>query len=171
MRKTKVFWSRINFYVFGFILIIAVLLALRRGVHTGNTSGVIYINWSFVSSLLSIDMFIFLPLLLFVTGHHYVISENKLYQKVWFFHKKSANIADIISVERSYDQFSSPKLFIRFEKGKEYSETWEATPNWVVALVREQEFIEELKAINPDIYVRIKEKKQKWHNWDQDQDF
>ena len=32
----------------------------------------------------------------------------------------------------------------------------------LISLVREQEFIEELKAINPNIYVNVPLKKEKW---------
>ncbi|MDR0364732.1 MAG: PH domain-containing protein [Bacteroidales bacterium] len=41
-------------------------------------------------------------------------------------------------------------------------------PYMLISPVKEQEFIEELKAVNPDIYVRVPDKKGIWrvHDWD-----
>ena len=110
-----------------------------------------------------------------ITGFRYIISENKLYLRVWFIPMGNANIADIISVERTYNPISSPaaslkRLCIRFKKGTKYSNwlTWQSAPNWLLSPISEQEFVEELKTVNPDIYVKISDKKGKWRvqDWD-----
>jgi hypothetical protein len=78
-------------------------------------------------------------------------------------------ISDIASIKRSYYLFDIPtntsasfkKLRIQFVRKTKY-------PYIHVSPVREQEFIEELKAINPDIYVNVPVKKGKWRilDWD-----
>ncbi|MCL2739318.1 MAG: PH domain-containing protein [Bacteroidales bacterium] len=108
-------------------------------------------------------IFFFVVLVLFsITGFRYIILENRLYLKVWIVHIGSASIADIISVERTSDPTSSPaaslkRLRIRFKSGTRYSNwlTWQTAPDWLLSPVREQEFVEELRTINPDIFVNI----------------
>ena len=125
------------------------------------------------------NLYILGGLLLFISfvfsGLRYIISKNKLYLKIWIIPIGSASIADIISVERSYNPISSPsaslkRLCIRFKKGVTYSNwaTWQSAPNWLLSPVREQEFLEELKNINPDINVKIFDKKKKcnFKDWD-----
>ncbi len=101
-------------------------------------------------------------------GMHYVISGNRLYLKMWFISNGSVDIADIVSVRRSYNPLSSPagslkRLCIRFRKGAKYPNLY-----WLIAPVREGEFIEDLKAVNPDIDVHTSEKKGWWRIWDWD---
>ena len=109
------------------------------------------------------------------TGYRCLIIGDKLYLKVWFITIGSANIVHIISVERTYNLISSPaasfkRLCIRFRSGVKYINwlTWQCAPHWIVSPVREHEFIKELKAINPDIYVHIPDEKGKWGigDWD-----
>lgn len=78
----------------------------------------------------------------------------------------SVNISDIISTERSYNPLSSPaaslkRLHIRFWNGAKQ-------PYMLISPVREKEFIEELIAVNPDIYIHIPDKKGRWRiqDWD-----
>jgi hypothetical protein len=40
--------------------------------------------------------------------------------------------------------------------------------SWLISPVKEQEFINELKAINPDIDVNVPDKKKLWRIWDWD---
>ena len=88
------------------------------------------------------------------------------YVKTWIFPAKGVNIADIVSVKRSYNPLSSPaaslkRLRISFKKRAKY-------PYMLISPVREREFIEALKAVNPDIRVDIPEKKGVWRIWDWD---
>ena len=118
----------------------------------------------------------FVFMLFMFSGMRYLISGDKLYMKTWFISMGSANISDIISVERSYNWMakspaaSAKRLHIGFRKGVNYSNmfTWQVGGNWLISPVREQEFIEELKAVNPDIYVRVPDKKGIWRvmDWD-----
>ena len=96
----------------------------------------------------------------------YIISGSKLVLKVWFIPSGSANIADIRSVARSYNPLSSPsvslkRLRISFKKTA-------LRPYMLIFPVKEHEFVEELKAINPDINVNIPKKKGLWRIWDWD---
>jgi len=158
----KVFRSRISVLLLGFIL--AVLIPCT----------VPMIKYMIITGL-----YIMGGALLFVafslTGFRYIISGDKLYLKVWIIPMGSARIVDIISVERTYNPISSPaaslkRLCIRFKKGAKYSNwlTWQSAPNWLLSPVREQEFAEELKIVNPDIYVKISDNKGIWRvqDWD-----
>ena len=151
MEKTKkVFRSRISVLLVAFILPIFVPL--------------FKINDS--KAFAVFILFVVLPTILILTGMRYVILDGKLYLKMWFIPNGSINIADIISVERSYNPLSSPaaslkRLRISSKKGAKY-------PYILISPVREKEFIEELKAVNPDIYVRVPDKKGIWRIWDWD---
>jgi len=99
-------------------------------------------------------------------GMRYVISGERLYLKMWFIPNGSNNIKDIVSIKRSYILLSAPaaslkRLSVQFRAG---TFTW-----WLISPVREKEFIEALKAINPNIQVNIPEKTGKWWRiWDWD---
>ena len=161
MRK-KVFRSRISVLLIGVVL--AILIPVSIPMFLYNIHEGLYV----LGGTLLLIVFSF-------TGMRYIISEDKLYLKAWFIPMGSANIADIISVERTYNPFSSPaaslkRLCIRFEKGVKYLNwmTWQTSPVWLISPVREKEFIEDLKNINPNIDVNISNKKGKWHIWDWD---
>jgi len=97
-------------------------------------------------------------------GMRYIISDEKLYLKMWFIPNGSKEIKDIISVKRSYNPLSSPagslkRLSLNFES---------SSISWLISPVREKEFVEALKAINPKIDVHIPETTGKWRIWDWD---
>ena len=146
----KEFRSRISVLIIGVML--AVFIPAFITMYTHKTFEGIY-------TLGGILLFI----ILLFSGIRYIILENKLYIKVWFITNKSINITDIVSVKRSYNLLSSPaaslkRLKIRFANG------------WfrLISPVREYEFIEALKEINPDIEVYISYKKGIWRFWDWD---
>jgi len=103
--------------------------------------------------------------ILIITGMRCVISGEKLYLKMWFISNRGVNISDIVLVKRSYNPIAShaasfKRLSIHFKTGGIF---------WLISPVREKEFIEALKAINPNIYVHIPEKTGKWWRfWDWD---
>ena len=111
----------------------------------------------------------FLFVVFLFCGMRYIISGDKLYLKIWFIHTSSFKITDITSVTRSYYLLDIPtnttasfkKLRLQFARKSKYSYVH-------VSPVREQEFIEELKTINPNIYVNVPVKKGKWRiqDWD-----
>ena len=146
--KKKVFRSRIS----GF-LIVFILVVLCIGIYQPKSYQELYTLGG-----------VFLLIVLLFGGMRYIISGEKLYLKMWIIPNGNKNISDIISVERSYNLLSSPsaslkRLRIHFATG---------SFDWLISPVREKEFIEALKAINPDIDIRIPEETGKWRLWDWD---
>jgi hypothetical protein len=84
----------------------------------------------------------------------------------------SIPISVIVSIERSYDQFggiatSMKRLRFRFKKGYKWNIGWATAP--LISPVREQEFLELLKSINPNIQINVIDKKGRWWSlwgWD-----
>jgi len=115
-------------------------------------------------------MYILIGVLVFLifvfSGMRYVISDGKLYLKMWLIPNGSVEIMNIVSVERSYNPLSSPaaslkRLCINFNNNVRF-------PYWLISPVREQEFIDALKAVNPDISVHVPIEKGIWCIWDWD---
>lgn len=109
---------------------------------------------------------LFFFIIFIFTGIRYIISGSKLVLKIWFIPGGSVNIADICSVERSYNLLSSPaaslkRLRISFMKKAKY-------PYMLISPIAEQKFIDGLKIINPDINVNVPEKKGIGRIWDWD---
>jgi hypothetical protein len=102
-------------------------------------------------------------------GTRYIISGNKLYVRImWFIPQGSVNISDIVSLKRSYNINSSPaislkRLRVDYKSGSNYHSSF-----MLISPVREQEFIQELKTINPNIDVSVPDKKGIWRilDWD-----
>ena len=154
MKKTeKIFRSRISVLLSVLVLAPLLLISINMFKHQ-----------------ILIGLIILVGTLLFIilifTGMRYVISDGKLFLRMWFIPNGSVNIADILSVERSYNPLSSPaaslkRLRISLREGAKY-------PYLLISPVREQEFIEALKAVKFDIYVKIPDKKGIWRVWDWD---
>ena len=115
-----------------------------------------------------IGMFIlggcFLFIILLFTGMRYIISDNKLYLKMWFIQHGIVNIANIVSVKRSYNPLSSPAASLKRLRIMFANNSF----GWLISPVKEKEFIKALKAVNPDIKVNIPDKKGVWRIWDWD---
>jgi len=87
-------------------------------------------------------------------------------------------ISDITSVERSYSPSHAPAASakrLRFHFKKEYkwhrffnNSPFVITTIPLISPVREQEFLETLKAFNPDIHINVNDKKGWWRFWDWD---
>ena len=100
------------------------------------------------------------------TGIRYVISDDKLYFKVRSVSFLAYDITDIVLVKRAYKIVSScatsaaslKQLHISLRNGTYY----------LISPVREEEFIEELKAVNPGIQVAVIDKKEKCSIWNWD---
>ena len=146
-KERKVFRSRFSVLLIGFIL--ALLLPGFIPV---------FIHKIYQGVYIFVGIFIFI--LLIYSGIRYVISEEKLYLKIWFIPTCSLKITDIASAKRSYYLFDIPtnttasfkKLRLQFKRETKH-------PYIHVSPVREQEFIEELKKVNPNIYVSFHDKK------------
>jgi hypothetical protein len=147
----KVFRSRISVLLVLFILgafIAPVVSTVQDRVHPAAI--VILIGTFAMAMLLLVSM-------------RYTISGSKL---TWF--GGQTDIADIRSVKRSYNPLSSPasslkRLRIVINGRGGTNDTW-----LLISPVREREFIDALKAVNPDIEVDIQDKKGIWRIWDWD---
>ena len=154
MKKTKnVFRSRISVLLIGFTLAIFI-----------PTSIPIFQDKAYQGLYLISGVLLFIVLIF--TGMRYIISDGKLYVKMWFIPSGCANISDIVSVKRTYNPLSSAasslkRLRLSFKKGTK-------SPSMLISPVREKEFIEALKAVNPNIEVNIPEKTGIWRIWDWD---
>ena len=156
----KVFRSRISVWIIGFMLgifILAFIPIFQRGIYQGMNSLCI--------------VFVFVVFLF--CGIRYVISGNKLYLKIWMIPCGSVNIVDIISLERSYKQpISSPAASFKRLRigltGVKFGFKKAKFLYLLISPVREQEFIEELMAVNPDIIVHVPVKRGIWRiqDWD-----
>ena len=147
-RVKKVFRSRISVLLLGLLLLIFIPTAIP------------IIKFMIISSLFIMGGTLLFIILLF-SGMRYVILDNKLYVKIlWCISIEKVDISSIISAERSYNILSSPaaslkRLRIGFKKGKRCQYL-------LISPVKEMEFIEELKAVNPDINVNIPVKEGAW---------
>ena len=149
----KVYRSRISVLLVGLILgvfIPAVIPMVKQSI----TPGLVIVG----------GVFVFITFLL--SGIRYIICDNKIYIKVWMFSCGSIEISYISSVKRSYNPLSSPaaslkRLRIDLIGGSIFSYT-------LISPVREQEFIKELKSLNPNIVIKVPDKKGAWciQDWD-----
>lgn len=149
MTKTKkVFRSRIS------VLITLILLVLLTPVVLLNEP-----------HLLMYPIVGLLFLVLIFAGNRYIITGDKLYVKALStIPYRIIKISNIASIKRSYNPLSSPaaslkRLSISLKNGR---------TGVLISPIREDEFIEELKAINPDIEVNVPVKKGTWRIWDWD---
>jgi len=143
----KIFRSRISVLMFGFLLTIFIPMIKHASFPIG---GILVLV--FVISL--------------ICGFRYVISDNKLQGKIfWIIPSGSIKISDMVSVERSYNPMSSCAASLKRLAVKSHDRS---IPYTLISPVREQEFIEELTSINPNIQVRVPVKKVIWRIWDWD---
>jgi uncharacterized membrane protein YdfJ with MMPL/SSD domain len=160
-RKIKrVFRSRISVFIIVFILGIFIMAAIpifQRGICQGMNS--------------LVPAFVFFVFLF--CGMRYIISGDKLYLKIWMIPSGSVSIADIISIERSYKQpISSPAASFKRLRidltGVKFGLKGAKFPYLLISPIREREFIEALKAVNPDIIVQVSVKNRVWRvqDWD-----
>jgi len=153
MENKKVFRSRISVLILCSILAIFIPCTIPM------------IKHMIIPGLLIMGGTIVFIVFLF-SGMRYIISDGKLHTKIWTIPFLSVEIRNITSVKRSYNPLSSPaaslkRLRIDFGGTARF-------PYMLISPVREQEFIEELKAINPNIYVCVSNKKCIWRvqDWD-----
>jgi hypothetical protein len=146
--EKKIFRSRISVVLVVFILAVFVLPQLYYGLDIGS---------NIIGSLA----------LLLVTGIRYVIVGDRICLTIWIISTRGGvNINDSVSVRRSYNMISSPaaslkRLCLKFKKNPNY-------PYCLVSPVREREFLNALKSVNPDIDIQISDKRGMWRFWDWD---
>ena len=150
MGNKKVFRSRISVLLIGFIL--AIFIPCTIPIFKEMIISGLYI----MGGVLVFSLFI-------LCGMRYIISGDKLYVKISVIPFGSIRISDIVSVERSYNILSSPAASLkRLQiRGANFS-------YFLISPVREQEFIKDLKAVNPDINVQVPDKMGVWRiqDWD-----
>ena len=94
-KERKIFRSRISVFLIVFIFLIFLPASIP-----------IFIYKIYLGAYILGGAFVFTVLIF--TGMRYIISEGKLYLKIWFIPTCSLNIANIASVERSYFLFDIP---------------------------------------------------------------
>ena len=147
----KVFRSRISVLLIVFILAVFVPIVRSAG-HE-------------IAKLITLGLIV-LFIFFILTGMRYVVAEGKLWMKLGFISLGSIDIVRIRSVRRSYSPLSSLAASL-----KRLSLSFSSGGHWHNALIfpaREREFIEALRAVNPDILVEVTEKKGLWRVWDWD---
>ncbi|MEG1955049.1 MAG: PH domain-containing protein [Mucinivorans sp.] len=148
--KKRVFRSRISVLLLGFILAIFIPISLPM------FQRVSIVEICIIGGLMLFILFVF-------TGIHYIFSGNKLLIKMWFIPMGSINILEISSLKRSYNPLSSPAASLKRLAVYRYGNLYA-----LLSPVKEQEFIEELKAINPRIKLNVYSKAGLWRIWDWD---
>jgi len=104
---------------------------------------------------------------LFIGGIRYIILEDNLYLKIWTIPYWTVKISSIKSVERSY-KLLVPALSGSF-RGMRITYLGKVSLcSILITPAREQEFIEQLEKIKPNIYVRVPVKRRVWCflDWD-----
>ena len=152
MENKKVFRSRISVLMLIFILAIFVPITMPM------------IKFMIIPGLWIMGI-TFLFVVFIFSGIRYVITDNYLSFNTWGTCKHDFPIWRIVSIKRSYNLLSSPAASLKRLcvdcSGADF-------PYLLVSPVREREFIETLKAINPNIRVDVTDKKGWWRNWDWD---
>ena len=149
--KKKIFRSRISVLLVVFILAIMLFPHIMM-IRSGNI-----FNSAFYT-IAGVIAFV----VLFFSGIRYEITDNKLRVKLLMIPYLSCLLSEITSVERSYNPISAPAASLKRLSIDGYG---------VYALIspaREQEFLETLKAINPNIQINVTNKKEWWRIWDWD---
>ena len=153
--EMKVFRSRVSVLFIIFVLGIIFSPTVIMITPSGNSF------FRFALYLLK-GVFIYV-LIAYVSNTRYIITEDHLILAPWR-GLYSFPISAILSIERSYNQSKSmsaslKKLHIHFETGYRLSSV-------LISPVREQEFLETLKNCNPNINIRVDNKKGWWRFWD-----
>ena len=150
--EKKVFRSRISVLLMVFILAI-LSMPLIAMVRSGNI-----LNHPAFYTIAGAIAFT----VLLLSGLRYVVKDGKLLIKIWIIPSGKHTISEIISVERSYNPISSPAASLKrlsIDSLGGYA---------LISPVREQEFLETLKTINPSIKINVNNEKGWWRIWDWD---
>jgi len=133
------------------VLLIGVMLALC--IISASIFMVLYISYGQLRPMLLYP----LPYMLFLLPNgRYIIDENKLYFTSWYIPSGSVKISNIASVKRSYTLQGSPAYFPASASSlKKLCVCSVDGARWLISPVKEEEFIQELKAINPDIEIDV----------------
>ena len=102
----------------------------------------------------------------------YILTEKEIVVYYLGFNTGKFFLSAITSVERSYNPLDAPaasgkRLRFKFKEGYKWSRYFSNSPffiilNPAISPVREEEFLETLKAINPNIQINVTDKKGLW---------
>ena len=148
--QPKIFRSRISVLLILFILAIFIFTSLSIFQERDSRGAYIF------GAIFLIMMFLF-------TGVRYIISGDKLFVKMWFIPMGTIKILEISSINRSYNPLSAPAVSLKRLALYRYRNL-----SALISPVREQEFLEELKTINPRIKINIPTPGSAWRIWDWD---
>ena len=147
--------------------------------------GLLYIGW-IASGLIGLIIFgviiVFTGLTLYSLYYVLTDKEIQVYHSWGLFGKPFGKIyiSAITSVERSYNPLNAPagslkRLHFHFKYGYKWHRYLPLSDNSFaivmypsISPVREQEFLEILKGINPNIQIKVTDKKGWWRFWDWD---
>jgi len=153
--EKKVFRSRISVLLNVFVISVGLIPMIRAG--------------EIILPVLYVCIGLAVFFAFFCYGMRYEITEKHIVYKMWGAVSFKVPLSGIVSVERSYNPLSAPAASLKRLKislSKQYK-----FPYVLASSVREKEFLEMLKTLNPDIYIRVSEKKW-WHRiyriWDWD---
>jgi len=108
----------------------------------------------------------------------YVITGKEIQIYYLWFRMGKIFISEIASIERSYNPLnataaSAKRLRLHFKRGYKWHVYFSNSPFLITILpsispVREQDFFETLKTLNPNIQINVVDKKGWWRFWDWD---
>jgi hypothetical protein len=149
--KKKVFRSRISVLVLGSILAVFISTGVS----------LFYLDAYAGTITLALILLLIISLLACI---RYTIVDDRLYLKMFGISFCKIKTTDIISAKRSYDLLSSPAASLKrlCLQSKKYPH------HYLISPAREQEFLDTLKSINPDIDIQVSETHGKWRVWDWD---
>ena len=136
----------------------------------------LYLGWT-TSGFIGLTFF-GTPIVFCIFGFYsmyYVVTDREIlcYYSWGLFGKPFVRIpiSGITSVERSHNPWnglavSLKRLRLRFDRSYRWNPPWPCLP--LVSPVREREFLETLKTINPNIQINVNDKKGWWCFWDWD---
>ena len=161
--ERKVFRTRVSVLLTGIILAVFALpfvLIIRTGTYKNSAFYFAVVFFSLILTLVIYTLF----------SIRYGLTEKRLILRMWGDDYFTFPLSAIVSVERSYNPLSSmasslKRLKISFKEGYKISNI---VPYLIVSPAHEQEFLETLKSLSPDIQINVTDKKGWWRFWDWD---
>ncbi len=108
----------------------------------------------------------FIFAILIIVTINYTILDNSIVVRCCGFKSSTIDIMKIKTIKRSYNPLSSPAASLKRLEIKFYRKGRIKTA--LISPMREAEFLEKLKEINPNIEIEVVEKQKFLHVWDWD---
>lgn len=150
--RREVFRSRYS-VVLVIIMVGSLLMLVRGMIRTGEIE-------------MLIPLIIFALVIGLLAGINYVIEDDKLVFRMWSFENGRLDIRSIVRIERTWFPLASnagslKRLYGKTKKGSKI-------PVFLISPHNEQRFLEKLKQINPEMEIKVEDKKGFWRFWDWD---